>query len=409
VTRGRRIATGVVVAGVLALAIAGLVRAALPASTPSLQERTAAVAATLRCPTCHGLSIEDSQSVLAAGARQIITRQLREGRTPDEIRQYFVDRYGDQALLAPPSHGVGVLAWLLPAVAVAGAAALAWRWTRRRGSPERAAPADRDGWRALEAYRDGLLEPEPTPAGDALHAALLARIAAEEDGADPELVGRTEARLGAAYRRYAARSVSAPAPTATRERAATRLGALPRRALLAGSAALVVLAGGVGIGLALHGRSANQPITGALPAAASAPANGTPASGALPSAPPGYTGGMPQTADQWVTLGRAYDKAGQYPQALAAYGMALKLQPGADDVVLMRDDVLVRSGKPADALPTLTQLGAKYPDNPDVLLILGLAQNRTGDAAGKATLRKFLELAPGSPAAPGVRKLLGDQ
>jgi cytochrome c-type biogenesis protein CcmH len=410
-TRGRRIATGVVVAGILALAVAGLVRAALPASTPTLQERTAAVAATLRCPTCHGLSIQDSQSVLAAGARQIITRQLREGRTPDEIRQYFVDRYGQQALLAPSSDGIGVLAWVLPGLAVAGAAALAWRWTRRRGSAERAAPpaADRDGWRALEAYRDGLLTPEPTPAGDALHAALLARIAAEEDGADPVLVGQTEARLGAAYRRYTARSVTAPASPATRERAGARLGALPRRALLVGSAGLVVLAGGVGIGLALQGRSGNQPITGALPAAASAPAQGIPAGGALPSAPPGYTGGMPQTAGQWVTLGRAYDKAGQYPQALAAYGMALKLQPGADDVVLMRDDVLVRSGKPSDALPTLTQLGSKYPDNPDVLLILGLAQNRTGDAAGKATLRKFLQLAPDSPAAPGVRKLLGDQ
>jgi cytochrome c-type biogenesis protein CcmH len=118
---------------------------------------------------------------------------------------------------------------------------------------------------------------------------------------------------------------------------------------------------------------------------------------------------MPRTAQQWVTLGRAYDKAEQYPQALAAYAMALKLQPGADAVVLMRDDVLVRSGKPADALPTLKRLAARYPDNPDVLLILGLAQNRTGDAAGAATLRRFLQLAPDSPAAPGVRKLLGQQ
>jgi cytochrome c-type biogenesis protein CcmH len=118
---------------------------------------------------------------------------------------------------------------------------------------------------------------------------------------------------------------------------------------------------------------------------------------------------MPQTARQWVSLGRAYDKDGQYPQALDAYAMALKLQPGADDVVLLRDDVLVRSGRPADALPTLRQLSTRYPDNPDVLLILGLAQNRTGDAAGAATLRRFLQLAPDSPAAPGVRRLLGDR
>jgi cytochrome c-type biogenesis protein CcmH len=118
---------------------------------------------------------------------------------------------------------------------------------------------------------------------------------------------------------------------------------------------------------------------------------------------------MPRTAAQWAALGRAYDEAQQYPQALAAYEMALKLQPGADDVVLLRDDVLVRSGRPADALPTLEQLAARYPDNPDVLLILGLAQNRTGAAAGAATLRRFLQLAPDSPAAPGVRKLLGQQ
>jgi cytochrome c-type biogenesis protein CcmH len=403
VTRGRRIATAVAVAGVLALAVAGLVRAALPAPAPSLQDRVDAVAATVRCPTCHGLSIEDSTSVLAAGARQIIARQLRQGRTPDEIRQYFVDRYGQQALLSPSPDGPGVLAWALPAVAVAGAAGLAWRWTRRRGAgSEVPAAADQDGWRALEAYRDGHLVPGPTPAGDALHAALLARIAAEDDGADPELLQRTEARLGAAYRRYTARSVTA---AATREAATARPAAVPRRALLAGSAALVVLAAGVGVGVALHGRSGGQPATGALPAAASPPA----AAPALASPPPGYTGGMPQTAGQWVSLGRAYDKDGQYPQALAAYAMALKLQPGADDVVLLRDDVLVRSGRPADALPTLRQLSTRYPDNPDVLLILGLAQNRTGDAAGAATLRRFLQLAPDSPAAPGVRRLLGDR
>jgi cytochrome c-type biogenesis protein CcmH len=406
VTRGRRIAVAVLAAGVLALAVVGLVRAAAPASTPSLQDRVASVAATLRCPTCHGLSIEDSTSVLAAGARQIITRQLQEGRTPDEIRQYFVDRYGQQALLSPSSHGPGLVAWLLPAVAVVAAGALAWRWTRRGRGATAPVGEDREAVRALGAYRDGMLALDPTPAGDALHAALLARIAAEEDGADPQLLARTEARLGAAYRRYTARSVSAPAAAARRSRA------VPRRTLLVGSTAVVVVAAGAGVGLALHGRSGDQPVTGALPAAASAPAAGTagaPPNGVLPSPPPGYSGGMPRTADQWVSLGRAYDKAAQYPQALAAYGMALKLRPGADDVILLRDDVLVRSGKPADALPTLRGLATRYPDNPDVLLILGLAQNRTGDSGGAATLRHFLQLAPDSPAAPGVRKLLGDQ
>src|SRR3546814_1328391 len=56
-------------------------------SAPPLQERVAAVSATIRCPTCQGLSIQDSPSVLATGSRQIVEQQLREGRTPDEVRQ----------------------------------------------------------------------------------------------------------------------------------------------------------------------------------------------------------------------------------------------------------------------------------------------------------------------------------
>jgi cytochrome c-type biogenesis protein CcmH len=117
---------------------------------------------------------------------------------------------------------------------------------------------------------------------------------------------------------------------------------------------------------------------------------------------------MPQTPADWVQLGRAYDAADQPGQAVAAYDMALRLQPDADSVLLLRADVLVRSGHADQALPDLQQLDARHPDTPDVLLVLGLAQNRTGDPAGDATLRRFLQLDPGSPAAPGVRKLLED-
>ena len=109
-----------------------------------------------------------------------------------------------------------------------------------------------------------------------------------------------------------------------------------------------------------------------------------------------------------MQLGRAYDAAGQPDQAVAAYSMALQLQPDADSVLLMRADVLVRSGHADRALPDLQQLDARHPDTPDVLLVLGLAQNRTGAPEAAATLGRFLELDPGSPAAPGVRKLLDD-
>jgi cytochrome c-type biogenesis protein CcmH len=170
--------------------------------------------------------------------------------------------------------------------------------------------------------------------------------------------------------------------------------------LLASGAALLVAAGA---GVFVTVRSAVPPGSGGGQAVAAAT---TPAP-AVPSPPPGWTGGMPRTAEDWVSLGRAYDKAHQLPQAVAAYDMALRLQPGDDGITLLRADVQVRSGDAAQALPDLRQLRDRHPDNPDVLLVLGLAENRTGSADADATLRRFLQLAPDSPAAPGVRTLLG--
>ena len=44
---------------------------------------------------------------------------LAEGRTREEILDYFVDRYGPDILAAPPKSGANLLAWILPIVGVA--------------------------------------------------------------------------------------------------------------------------------------------------------------------------------------------------------------------------------------------------------------------------------------------------
>ena len=76
----RRVAAALLLAAALVVAGLGLTQAASFDPSPTLQERVDAVAATLRCPTCQGLSIKDSPSVLADGSRQIVEQQLREGR-----------------------------------------------------------------------------------------------------------------------------------------------------------------------------------------------------------------------------------------------------------------------------------------------------------------------------------------
>lgn len=92
--------------------------AALPDST--LNAQTAAIAATLRCPVCQGESIQDSPSELAAQMRAIVREQLSDGRTPNEVKAYFVARYGEWILLEPSMTGMNVLLYAFPVLLVAG-------------------------------------------------------------------------------------------------------------------------------------------------------------------------------------------------------------------------------------------------------------------------------------------------
>ena len=83
-----------------------------------LEARTSAVASQLRCPVCQGLSIQDSPSELAQSMRSVVRDQLAAGKTPDEVKAYYVSRYGEWILLAPKPSGFNLLAYALPVLAV---------------------------------------------------------------------------------------------------------------------------------------------------------------------------------------------------------------------------------------------------------------------------------------------------
>ena len=108
----------------------------LAAQPNDLEEQTRAIAAELRCPVCQNLSVADSPSELAQQMRALIQEQLNEGKSSEEIKKFFVSKYGDWILLAPPAKGLGLLLWVLPGAAVAlGAllvALLMRRWVRNK-------------------------------------------------------------------------------------------------------------------------------------------------------------------------------------------------------------------------------------------------------------------------------------
>jgi cytochrome c-type biogenesis protein CcmH len=107
-----------------------------PEPPQSLPEQVRAIASTLRCPACQNLSVADSPSPLAREMRATIGRELRAGRTPEQIEARFVQAYGEWILLAPPRRGINLVAWIAPALLL-GAGLMAsfvavHRWTARR-------------------------------------------------------------------------------------------------------------------------------------------------------------------------------------------------------------------------------------------------------------------------------------
>lgn len=86
----------------------------------ALEEQTLRVAAELRCPVCQNLSVADSPSEMATQMREVIHDKLKTGESPDQIRSYFVSRYGEWILLSPARQGFNWVAWLLPFVAILG-------------------------------------------------------------------------------------------------------------------------------------------------------------------------------------------------------------------------------------------------------------------------------------------------
>jgi cytochrome c-type biogenesis protein CcmH len=105
-------------------------------AAPDLEDRTREIASELRCVVCQNLSVADSPSGMAQQMRGIVREQLQSGKSPEEIKEFFVSKYGDWVLLKPKTTGFSALLWILPyVVLVVGVIAALWfirRWTANK-------------------------------------------------------------------------------------------------------------------------------------------------------------------------------------------------------------------------------------------------------------------------------------
>ena len=70
---------------------------------------------TLRCLTCQSQSIADSDAPMAGDMRHQVRIRIAAGETPEEIRSWLGERYGDYVSYRPE---VGATTWPLFAVPV---------------------------------------------------------------------------------------------------------------------------------------------------------------------------------------------------------------------------------------------------------------------------------------------------
>jgi cytochrome c-type biogenesis protein CcmH/NrfF len=114
------------------------------------------------CGTCGRQSLSECTCGTAEGMRAEISGLVKEGKTKDEVIQYYIAKYGSQEPLAAPiDRGFNRLAWLFPyAIGSIGAIAGAFmvlKWSRKPAAPLPAAPAAADD-PALQARIDAELE-----------------------------------------------------------------------------------------------------------------------------------------------------------------------------------------------------------------------------------------------------------
>jgi cytochrome c-type biogenesis protein CcmH len=115
---GRARSIALILGAVAVVGLAALFASARAGRTESLADRAHEIAAGLRCPVCLNLSVADSPSRLAGEMRSEIGSRLRAGQSPEQIRAFFIDRYGEWILLEPPRRGLNWVPWAVPVVAL---------------------------------------------------------------------------------------------------------------------------------------------------------------------------------------------------------------------------------------------------------------------------------------------------
>lgn len=90
-------------------------------SDQEIQALVNAITKELRCLSCKGQSVFDSESLFAVDVRRFVRSELRQGKTPFEIRMELAERFGQNILMTPPlMRKETSILWAVPAAMLLG-------------------------------------------------------------------------------------------------------------------------------------------------------------------------------------------------------------------------------------------------------------------------------------------------
>ena len=110
-------------------------------TNPPTDDEVNAVAKQLYCPVCENTPLDVCPTQACAQWRDLIRLKLSQGKSEEEIKQYFVENYGARVLNEPPREGLNWLAYIVPPIVILAGAAFLFRAFQRMKKPVVAAPA----------------------------------------------------------------------------------------------------------------------------------------------------------------------------------------------------------------------------------------------------------------------------
>jgi len=101
---------------------------------PAQEEIAVKLMHTLRCLKCQSQSIADSDAPMAGDMRHQVRTRIMAGESPDEIRTWLVERYGDYVSYEPKVSSTTWPLFVMPLVLVLVAGLILWRRLKLRKS-----------------------------------------------------------------------------------------------------------------------------------------------------------------------------------------------------------------------------------------------------------------------------------